>query len=241
MTDQKPVTDVRARKLPTAPAIKLQGGSVIRCIRLFGDKILITQISSRKSSTLSRPTSSMNCSMEFVSGASRVSSELSVICRTHHRTVSRLQSRNQLRKLSHARIAERKAERLPPETQVGAWTARPNCRHVSSGEAGRQFVSSVLFAVFSLTDFPSQSAQTSDADTVSAAVSPSTRLPVQDSANTLRDMEPNHPAPATCRGLAQAHCAPGMIDTPKAGAHTPKPHPKRVEATIRERAPSEPL
>ena len=34
MTDRKPATNVGARKLPTAPAPKLRGGSVIRCIHL---------------------------------------------------------------------------------------------------------------------------------------------------------------------------------------------------------------
>ena len=31
MTDRKPAANVGARKLPTAPATKLRGGSVIRC------------------------------------------------------------------------------------------------------------------------------------------------------------------------------------------------------------------
>ena len=35
MTDRKPATNVAARKLPTAPATKLRGWSVIRCIQLL--------------------------------------------------------------------------------------------------------------------------------------------------------------------------------------------------------------
>ena len=44
-------------------------------------------------------------------------------------------------------VAERRAERLPPETQDRAHTGRPKSRSASSGEAGRQFVSSVSSAI----------------------------------------------------------------------------------------------
>ena len=65
-------------------------------------------------------------------------------------------------------FVERKAERLPPETQGRACTARRNCRPASSGEAGRQFVSSVWLDLRAVINKP-EGKQVDDSRVVSAS------------------------------------------------------------------------